>query len=427
MESILRFLPRNWMRGVALGLSLSILCAAIVWATSWLAWFLRSYYRAWHHGHLQHTWIGYHLPFVRGVIAAAAIFVALVAIWTIPKWQATRSEGANSRNRFERENEARKTLAQVLGGIFVLAGLYSALQAAKLQTEALSLQREGQIAERYTKAIDQLGSVLPGTTERTGDSPNPNLTVRLGGIYGLEKISREYPRDYRSTVFEVLSAYVRENARLSGPRKHKESIAPRPGPSTTSVNGPELDQHPRSDIQAILTVIGRRRIYNASPMESVDLHETNLNGANLEGARLDNAELSRVQLERGSLSHAILGHANLVGGNLRKAHLEGAKLWLSNLRGADLSGARFDFAVLWASHLEMADLKRAVFYEADLEDADLDGADLRGADLSGAKGLTSRQLKDARGDASTRVPDGLSAPRQWSAIEPIGPPAGKGK
>jgi hypothetical protein len=55
-------------------------------------------------------------------------------------------------------------LAQIIGGVLVLAGLYSSLQT-------FSLQREGQITDRFTKAIDQLGAVETGADEK----PNQGL------------------------------------------------------------------------------------------------------------------------------------------------------------------------------------------------------------------------------------------------------------
>jgi hypothetical protein len=60
--------------------------------------------------------------------------------------------------------------------------------------ENLRLTREGQLIERFTRAIDQLGS--------------EKLQIRLGGIYALEQIARDSPeRDY-STVMEVFTAYT---------------------------------------------------------------------------------------------------------------------------------------------------------------------------------------------------------------------------
>ena len=50
------------------------------------------------------------------------------------------------------------------------------------------------MTERYTKAIEQLGE--------------DKLDVRLGGIYSLERVARDSPRDH-PTVMEVLTAFIR--------------------------------------------------------------------------------------------------------------------------------------------------------------------------------------------------------------------------
>jgi hypothetical protein len=88
---------------------------------------------------------------------------------------------------------------------FVLAGLYSSVQS-------LNLSREGQITDRFTKAIDQLGAL-------DGDG-KPKLEIRLGGIYALERIARDSERDH-GPIMEVLTAYVREHA----PKKERQKYS----------------------------------------------------------------------------------------------------------------------------------------------------------------------------------------------------------
>jgi Flp pilus assembly protein TadB len=58
--------------------------------------------------------------------------------------------------------------------------------------------RQRRITESFSKAVDQLGS--------------DKLEVRLGGIYSLERISKESPDDYW-TVMETLTASIRERSR----------------------------------------------------------------------------------------------------------------------------------------------------------------------------------------------------------------------
>lgn len=59
------------------------------------------------------------------------------------------------------------------------------------------------------------------------------------------------------------------------------------------------------------------------------------------------------------------------------------------------------------------DLRDAALDDADLLGADVRDADVRGCDLATALFLTQPQLNAARGDASTRLPAGLSRPGHW--------------
>jgi hypothetical protein len=164
-----------------------------------------------------------------------------------------------------------------LAGAVGLVGLFftwrSLRQSRESQAQTQELTEQGQITERFTRAIDQLGA----TDETTG---KPKLEIRLGGIYALERIAWDSPeRDY-STVIEVLTAYVRENASTSNEATTEPEEAPlEPRP-------------PTADIQAILDVLRRAqtRIREQSRTH-LDLHEANLQGANLWGAILSSANL----------------------------------------------------------------------------------------------------------------------------------------
>lgn len=87
-----------------------------------------------------------------------------------------------------------------------------------------------------------------------------------------------------------------------------------------------------------------------------------------------------------------------------EADLMGVRLTRADLRGASLRSA-----CLIAVDLRWADLR-----EADLLGADLRDADLGGADLTGALFVTRSQLAAARGDATTKPPQGLERPTRWT-------------
>jgi len=341
--------------------------------------------------------------------------ILVVLLWKLPRWQAGRSEGLSDENRFDRENEARKTLAQILGGVFLLIGLYSSVQT-------LDLAREGQITDRFTKAVEELGAL--------DDKGRAKIAIRLGGIYALERISLDSVKD-APAVMAVLAAYVRENS----PRKEDGQInqeATSPGKTLAT---PQADL--AADIQAILGVLGRRDIavdiLNRS--EPLNLRNTYLRGAHLDWVRLGNVDLSGADLSGAKICLlADLTEVDLSGADLSRARicvtadLSGADLNGAKLNGANLNGAKLSGAKLTAADLTAADLTTADFTAADLTSANLRGAklrrtrlshanlsraDLSGADLSEALVLSQRQVDSARGDARTLLPENLKAPNSW--------------
>jgi hypothetical protein len=214
--------------------------------------------------------------------------------------------------------------------------------AIELTRRTVELNEQGQVTDRYTKAIEQLGS----------DRPD----VRLGGIYALERVARDSARDH-PTVMEVLSEFIREHSRQL------------PVPSADDEPGVDAPGHrARPDVQTALTVIGRRNTaYDPKDLE-IETPGGGLidqpYGPRLTGANLANADLIGAHLDS----------AKLAGADLTGAALDGADLTDAYLVGADLTGASIIGATL--AHAYLA---RANFTDADLTDVDLTGAHLTGA------------------------------------------------
>jgi hypothetical protein len=81
-------------------------------------------------------------------------------------------------------------IVQALGAGVLAIGAYFTWRNLRVASEA-------QISNRFTQAIGQVGAELK--------DGQPNLEVRLGGIYALERIARDSPRDHWS-IIEVLTA-----------------------------------------------------------------------------------------------------------------------------------------------------------------------------------------------------------------------------
>lgn len=239
---------------------------------------------------------------------------------------------------------------------------YSSIQTRQANDQARqdrALAKEGQVTDRYTAAVANLGE--------------DKMEVRLGGIYALQRIMQDSARDHPS-IANVLNTYLRIH--------------------TTKPPTKELE--PPADVQAALTVLGTRNTefddyfvpdLRRVHLRNVDLRNAHLNRANLGGAELTRANLAGAELIRTNLGCTILNpvrpdcakliDANLRGANLTKANLSGTDLGSADLVGANLTGAN------------------------------LTGADLTGADLTGAVGLSQKQLDSAHIDNTTRLSAGF--------------------
>jgi hypothetical protein len=273
---------------------------------------------------------------VRVVSVALLLVVVLVLLFFILHWYVAPTKPSERKDLI-------LAVAQILGGTALLSGLY-------FTWRTLQVNREGQITERFTRAIDQLGA--------TNDEGEKKLEIRLGGIYALERIDKDSPnRAYHGTVMEVLTAYLRENSRW----RHDEASAL----IKASKEGAERDMsiaygaQPTlgagrfpPDIRAILDVLKRREedsVPEKHRIQHLDLRGTDLRGADLRGA------------------------------DLRRANLWGANLQDANFRGANLEGA-------------------------DLEDAY----------LQGARELIQDQIEWTIGSIGTNLPEGFNRPKLWT-------------
>ena len=263
-------------------------------------------------------------------------------------------------------------------------------QETKITTQAnLKVSQEGRITEHFTRAIDQLG--------------NPAIEIRLGGIYALERIANESEKNYWP-IMEIFTAYVRKNSCVDSRLKEKSKAIKDISMDIQTNESTKKDFSKTRkipfDIQAILTVIGRRRnSLNHRKSNCLNLEMTCLQGADLtdtyfEGANFINANLEGAFLIDSHLEGANLSNAHLEGADLMHVHLERVDLKNAHLEGTDLKNAHLEGADLKNAHLEMTNLEWAKLEGTNLKNANIEKSNLSGANLEGAD-LKNVNLKNS--------------------------------
>lgn len=137
-----------------------------------------------------------------------------------------------------------------------------------------ALDRERLLHERFESSVRLLG--------------DKSTVVRMGGIYSLERLIKTEPGKTASwsindhnNVVEVLAGYVRKNSRV-------DPFEPEVDPDIERYDPKRVTE----DVQASLTVLGRRQWANFEGEVQVDLNRANLRLANFQLAKFNMALLN---------------------------------------------------------------------------------------------------------------------------------------
>ena len=208
---------------------------------------------------------------------------------------------------------------------------------------------------------------------------NRALSVRLGGIYALQRLAEEHPEQYHIQIMRIFCAFARHPTQGKIPESKQ----------STGDSGPLMSE---AEAQ-VKHLLDRLRPIPWSLMRE-DVKET------IEAILL--RRRSNIALERAAYYRLDLQGANLASmmgpADLSEASLPGANLASAYLLNVNLSGAKLFFVDLSNALLVKANLSGAHFSGANLSDARLSGTNLSGTDFQGVENLTQKQLDEARAD-----------------------------
>src|SRR4029453_17364719 len=120
-----------------------------------------------------------------------------VLVWWLVPPLLYRHPGTAKEAKLKAITDTRTALLAGLIGVGAVLAFWLNSRIYRITARTLQVTKQGHITERYTKAIEQLGS--------------DKLDVRLGGIYALEHIAVDSP-SYHPTIVEVLSAFTRDHS-----------------------------------------------------------------------------------------------------------------------------------------------------------------------------------------------------------------------
>jgi uncharacterized protein YjbI with pentapeptide repeats len=405
------------------------------------------------------------------LLLAVVIAFVLVGLLAAAKVSMTAAFG-NETARVEAAKVFFPVVLTLVGGPFLIWRVITAHLLAIAARNQAQIGRESHYTTLFTKAVEQLGATRDVTTQELVSKPDgsaseavlrtePNLEVRLGAIYALERIATDSERDHWP-IMEVLSAYVR-NAQNAG------RLVPKPdGTKSLIAWFDEIRRSgPRVDIQAAFTVMCRRsetRIerereenqfldFSEANLQNIraargNLSEANFCGASLDfasfreiglqnaqfddssfyGVRFDSSDLSRVgfedcKIERSNFYDCTLTAGRFIQATLRNVtfsacDLSGLSFHLAQFSGVifhnlDLGSVSFRQAILSAPFETPARFTNVNFSSSNLSFSRFDAAEVFGCDLSACPGLTASDFETAFGDGSTTLPSDIERPLSW--------------
>lgn len=230
----------------------------------------------------------------------------------------------------------------------VLAALLGAplvVWRSKIAYDQAQTAQERMITDRFSKAVDQLGSVrrvpriqtATETDERSNwEEEQPNIEVRLGGLYTLQRIFEDSLSDHIRVV-ETVCAYVRRN-----------SLRQEQGTDEVEIRNLDVD------IQAATKILGERSyercVYEMNSLGALDLSTATLQKSNLNSLKFPMVDLEKADLRYSTLRYTDFRQAWLGWVNFQFADFYKCCLRRAALRGADLRNTNVTEEMLMSAH-----------------------------------------------------------------------------
>jgi hypothetical protein len=267
----------------------------------------------------QPSWFAHALAeweIVATVAAGIAVVVLLVSI--VPRWQVRTRQIKEDAKRLELLNEYRRTLAQILGGAFVVIGLFATWRQLTITAEGATLEELRFAMERVEKCTDELVKERPASA----------AIGELGSW-----LHRSSDVSLRCRIQTVLEGYIRSTRQKTPP---------------AAEDGETQVQSYAENVELAFRQRRRTATCETFNLVNLDLGNLSVESVDLSHALLSDSNLDGTKLAGSDLSWTDLTGASLVGADLTRASLEGATgLSIRQVEAAIIENTLLPEAIDW--------------------------------------------------------------------------------
>ena len=281
----------------------------------------------------------------------------------------------------------RGTLAQVFGGVAICLGLY-------FTARNVFAAEQTRWTRTFSDAVGQLGAVTSAKV--------PNIPIRVGAVYSLERLCHDSPAD-APAVCNILLHYIQAEAVASRKQNFMldcEAALLALSSITRGRTFVKSDSWPLSDVfLPNLRVLDRKVAgfhfksstlsgsrFDRSHNYSLQIEDCSLEGCSFAGSKINGTIFSASKGSGLNFSSCKAEKAQFLSCVFQDSDFTYARLVSTNFSDTDVSGSDFS----------NADLRNVVASGTNMTGVSLHNANLRNADLRGAIGITNAEMASAR-------------------------------
>ena len=243
------------------------------------------------------------------------------------------------------DKETETTIISIFSGVIAIVGLILFYQRLEKQEEQIDLQRKQRTDDRFTTAVELLGS--------------SETSARTGAIYSLYHLSIEDEK-YRKEVAQILCSHIRSK---TNEPDYKE----------------EHKDRPSNEIQTTIDLLLKNQDGNKGLYCQDFAKEKSFPQANFKYAYLVKADFYEAQCQGANFSNAQCQEANFTFAQFQGAYFNHAQCQGANFGAAECQGAGFFMTQCQGANFIHAQCQAAGFNHAQCQGADFIAAQCQGA------------------------------------------------